>query len=137
MGKDMVIGMEKAFEDKTTYTLQNEDEIGIIKIADDVVAMIAGLAATEVEGVSALAGNVTNEIMSKMGVRTVSRGVKVEVFQKSVKVEISLIVDYGYSIPVISQRVQSRVKMTIENMTGLEVVDVNIRITGVNVTADK
>ena len=124
--------MENTFE-QNTYVLQEDEDLGTVKIADDVVAMIAGLAATEVEGVAAMAGNISNELMSKMGVKSLSKGVKVEVTGKKVKAELALIVEYGYNIPVTSQRVQSKVKSTIENMTGLEVSDVNIRIAGVNV----
>ncbi|MBO5055157.1 MAG: Asp23/Gls24 family envelope stress response protein [Lachnospiraceae bacterium] len=123
--------MEKSFE-QNTYVLQEDDEFGTVKIADDVVAVIAGLAATEVKGVAAMAGNISNELMSKMGVKRLSKGVKVEVIGKSVKADINLIVEYGYNIPAISQKVQEKVKSTIENMTGLEVTDVNIRIAGVN-----
>lgn len=123
--------MEKTTE-QNTYVLQDDEELGTVKIADDVVAMIAGLAATEVEGVTAMAGNISNELMSKMGVKNLAKGVKVEVFGKSVKAELALIVEYGYNIPVVSQRVQEKVKTTVENMTGLEVADVNIRIAGVN-----
>lgn len=123
--------MEKSFE-QNTYVLQEDDEFGTVKIADDVVAVIAGLAATEVKGVVAMAGNISNELMSKMGVKRLSKGVKVEVIGKSVRADINLIVEYGYNIPAISQKVQEKVKSTIENMTGLEVTDVNIRIAGVN-----
>ena len=107
-------------------------DIGTVKIADDVVASIAGIAATEVEGVVSMAGNIGNELKSKMGVKNLAKGVKVEVIGKSVKADIALIVEYGYSIPAISQKVQEKVKSTIENMTGLTVTDVNIRIAGVN-----
>lgn len=123
--------MEKTLE-QNTYVLQDNDELGTVKIADDVVAVIAGLAATEVEGVVSMAGNISNELMSKMGVKNLAKGVKVEVFGKSVKVDLALVVAYGYNIPAVSQKVQDRVKTTIENMTGLEVTDVNVRITGVN-----
>lgn len=123
--------MEKTME-QNTYVLQDDEELGTVKIADDVVAMIAGLAATEVEGVTAMAGNISNELMSKMGVKNLAKGVKAEVLGKTVRIELALIVEYGYNIPVISQTVQGKVKTAIENMTGLEVVDVNIRIAGVN-----
>lgn len=123
--------MEKTME-QNTYVLQDDEELGTVKIADDVVAMIAGLAATEVEGVTAMSGNISNELMSKMGVKNLAKGVKVEVLGKTVRIELALIVEYGYNIPVISQTVQGKVKTAIENMTGLEVVDVNIRIAGVN-----
>ena len=123
--------MEKTLE-QNTYVLQEDDDFGTVKIADDVVASIAGIAATEVEGVVSLAGNIGNELKSKMGVKNLAKGVKVEVIGKSVKADIALIVEYGYSIPAISQKVQEKVKSTIENMTGLTVTDVNIRIAGVN-----
>lgn len=123
--------MEKTLE-QNTYVLQEDDDFGTVKIADDVVASIAGIAATELEGVVSMAGNIGNELKSKMGVKNLAKGVKVEVIGKSVKADIALIVEYGYSIPAISQKVQEKVKSTIENMTGLTVTDVNIRIAGVN-----
>lgn len=123
--------MEKTLE-QNTYVLQEDDDFGTVKIADDVVASIAGIAATEVEGVVSMAGNIGNELKSKMGVKNLAKGVKVEAIGKSVKADIALIVEYGYSIPAISQKVQEKVKSTIENMTGLTVTDVNIRIAGVN-----
>ena len=100
-------------------------------IADDVVAAIGSIAATEVEGVVSMAGNIGNELASKMGVKSLAKGVKVEVNGKNVKADITLIVKYGYSIPAISQKVQDKVKSTIESMTGLNVTDVNIRVAGV------
>ena len=118
-------------ENVTTY----EEEKGFtseVKIAGDVIATIAGLAATEVEGVSAMAGNVSNELMSKVGVKKLTKGVKVDVFEKHVTVDLSVLMDYGYNIPATCQKVQTKVKTAIENMTGLQVTDVNIRISGVN-----
>lgn len=123
--------MEKTLE-QNTYVLQDSDNLGTIKIADDVVASIAGIAATEVEGVVSMAGNIGNELRSKIGVKNLSKGVKVEVIGKSVKADMALVVEYGYNIPAISQKVQEKVKSTIESMTGLNVTDVNIRIAGVN-----
>ena len=128
--------MEKTNE-QTTYVLQEDEDLGTVKIADDVVAMIAGLAATEVDGVAAMAGNITNDLMSKMGLKNLAKGVKVEVIGKRVKADLALVVEYGYNIPVVSQKVQEKVKSTIENMTGLEVSDVDIRIAGVNMQKDK
>lgn len=128
--------MEKTFEQNTSI-LQENEELGTVKIADDVVAMIAGLAATEVQGVAAMAGNISNELMSKMGVKNLAKGVKVEVMGKRVKTELALIIEYGHNIPAVSQRVQEKVKSTIENMTGLEVSDIDIRIAGVCMQKDK
>lgn len=123
--------MEKEL-DRNTYVLQEDGEIGAVQIADDVVAMIAGIAATEVEGVSAMAGNITNELMSKVGMQNLKKGVKVAVDRKKVNVDLALLMEYGYNIPGTCQKVQDKVKTAIENMTGLDVTDVNIRIAGIN-----
>ena len=122
---------------KSGYELQEEEKAGTVKIADDVVAMIAALAATEGDGVAAMSGNLTNELLSKVGVKGLSRGARVEVSGKKVKAELAITIEYGYNIPVTCQRVQAKVKSAIENMTGLEVLDVNIRIAGINVTREK
>ena len=107
-------------------------ELGEVQIADEVVATIAGLAATEVEGVASMAGNITNELIGKLGVKNLSKGVKVLVTDRSVDVDLALNIEYGYSIMKVSEKVQDRVKSAIENMTGLEVAMVNIRIVNVN-----
>lgn len=118
---------------RNTYVLQDNENCGAVQIADDVVAMIAGLAATEVDGVSAMAGNITNELMSKVGVKNLAKGVHVEVFGKRVTVDLSVTMGYGYNIPATCQKVQIKVKNAIENMTGLTVEYVNIRIAGVSI----
>lgn len=123
--------MEKEI-DKNTVTLREDESIGTVKIADDVVAMIASLAATEIEGVSAMAGNITNELMSKVGMKNLTKGVKVDVLEEHVTVDLAVTMEYGYNIPATCQKVQQKVKAAIENMTGLTCTDVNIRIAGVN-----
>ena len=107
--------------------------MGEVRIADEVVAIIAGLAATEVDGVDSMAGNITNELVGKLGMKNLSKGVKVDVTEEHVSVDLSLNIKYGYNIPDVSERVQDRVKSAIENMTGLTVLDLNIRIAGVNI----
>ena len=123
--------MEKDTQ-RGTYTLKEDDKLGAVQIADDVVAMIASLAATEVDGVSALVGNITNELMSKVGMKKLTKGVKVEVIEGVVSLELAIMIEYGHNIPQTCQNVQAKVKTAIENMTGLTVSDVNIRIAGVN-----
>lgn len=118
-------------EMKNSYTLDGSS-IGEVKIADDVVAMIAGLAATELDGVAATAGNITNELMSKVGMKSLGKGVHVEVVEGVVTVDLTLTMEYGYNIPKTCSTVQEKVKAAIENMTGLEVSDVNVRIAGID-----
>ena len=128
--------MEREIE-KNTVVLKEDDSIGSVKIADDVVAMIASLATTEIEGVSAMAGNITNELMSKVGMKNLTKGVKVDVLEGNVTVDLAVTMEYGYNIPATCQKVQQKVKAAIENMTGLQCSDVNIRIAGVNMKKDK
>ena len=120
-----------AKDEKITYDIQNEAGLGDVKIADEGVAIIAGLAATEVEGVASMAGNITNELISKLGMKKLSRGVKVDVLEGVVTVSLALNLKYNYSIVDVTARVQEKVKSAIENMTGLEVADINIRVAGV------
>lgn len=118
---------------KEAVILKKDEDTGVVQIADDVVAMIASLAATEVEGVSAMAGTITNELMSKVGMKNLTKGVRVDVLEGNVTVDLALTMEYGYNILSTCQQVQTKVKNAIENMTGLACTDVNIRIAGVRV----
>ncbi|MBE5852330.1 MAG: Asp23/Gls24 family envelope stress response protein [Lachnospiraceae bacterium] len=118
---------------KQGLDLREDDGAGSVKIADGVVAMIAALASTEVNGVSSMNGNLTHELLNKIGYNNLTRGVKVEVFNKCVKIDLAIIIEYGFNIPTTSKKVQEKVKNAIESMTGLEVTDVNVRIAGVDI----
>lgn len=119
-------------DERNSYSIHTENVMGEVRIADEVVAIIAGLAATEVDGVASMAGNITNEIVSKLGMKNLSKGVKVDVLEGIVTVSLALVLKYGYSIMDVSATVQEKVKSAIENMTGLTVADVNIRVAGVD-----
>lgn len=123
--------MAKESERVGNYNVLDEGSIGEIQIADEVVAIIAGLAATEVEGVASMAGNITNELVGKLGMKNLAKGVKVEIGDDSVVVDMSLNMEYEYNIPKTTEIVQEKVKTAIENMTGLKVAEVNVRIAGV------
>lgn len=118
-------------ENKSNYKKTEKGILGEVKIADDVIAIIAGLAATEVTGVARMCGNITNELVSKLGMKNLSKGVRVNVEGNYVNVDLALELDYGVSIPEVSEKVQDRVKTAIENMTGLNVSEVNVRVAGV------
>lgn len=126
-----------AKDERNIYTIQNDASKGEIKIADEVVAIIAALAATEVEGVASMAGNITNELIGKLGTKNLSKGVKVDVLEGIVTVSLALNLKYNYSIVEVSARVQEKVKNAIENMTGLEVADVNIKVAGVEMESQE
>ena len=120
-------------EEKNSYTIHEELNMGEVQIADEEVSVNAGLAATEVEGVASMAGNVTNELVAKLGMKNLSKGVKIEMTDRVVRAALSINIEYGYSIPKVCMAVQERVKSAIENMTGLTVSEVNVKVAGVNV----
>ena len=120
-------------EKRITYKIQDLGGIGEVQIADEVVAIIAGLAATEVNGVASMAGNITNEIVSRLGMKNLSKGIQIEIADNEVVVDVALNIAYGYSIPEVSTKVQEKVKSAIETMTGLSVTEVNIKVASVNV----
>ena len=123
-------------EDRKNFKIK-EDHLGEVRIADEVVAIIAGLAATEVEGVASMAGNITNELVSKLGMKSLSKGVRVSVLEDCVEVEVALNIAYGYSIQEVSAKVQEKIKSAIETMTGLSVALVNVRIASVDMGNNK
>lgn len=122
-------------EVKSEYTIQLSNNLGSIIIMDEVIAIITGLAAMEVEGVASMAGNATRELISKLGIKSLSKGVAVEMKEQIVAVTASVNLKYGYNIKAVSAKVQEKVKVAIENMTGLTVEDVNIRVAGIEVNS--
>lgn len=123
-------------EDRKGFKIR-EDSIGEIQVAEEVVAIIAGLAATEVEGVASMGGNITKDLVSRLGTKNLSKGVRILMEEEKVTVYITLNIAYGYAIPQVSGKVQDKVKSAIENMTGLEVAGVNIRIADVDMKASE
>lgn len=109
------------------------EELGNVKITEEVVAIIAGLAATEVKGVAGMSGGLAGGIAEMLGRKNLSKGVKVEVGEKEAAIDLYIIVDYGCRIPDVSWEIQEKVKKAVENMTGLTVIEVNIHIQGVNI----
>ena len=110
--------------------------LGTIRIADEVVSIIAGLAATEVEGVAGMSGGISGGIAEILGRKNFSKGVKVEVGEKEAAIDLYIIVKYGVRIPDIALNVQEAVKAAIENMTGLSTVEVNVHVQGVGFLED-
>jgi uncharacterized alkaline shock family protein YloU len=123
--------------DKKMNSSYKVEDIGQVQIADEVIAVIAGLASTEVDGVVKMSGNITNEIVSMLGMKNLSQGVKVDINGEEVEVNLSLILRYGISIPRTSREVQEKVKNAIETMTGLTVTNVHIRIAGIQTAEEE
>lgn len=122
--------------DNELLVKDEKTNLGTIRIADDVVKIIAGLAATDVTGVSGMSGGVVGGIAEKLGRKNLAKGVKVEVGEKETAVDLFVIVEYGSRIPDVSSQIQESVKKAIESMTGLTVVEVNVNIQGVSFGAE-
>ena len=117
----------------TNYTVYENGSMGQVQIADEVIAIIAGIAATEVEGVKAMAGNITKDFVARLGMKTLQKGVRINVDEdQKVSVDLSMILEYGCSIPKVTAAIQEKVKSAIETMTPLEVAQVNIRVADVD-----
>ncbi len=110
---------------------KKETKLGTIRIADDVVSIIAGLAATEIEGIAGMSAGLVGGIAEILGRKNFAKGVKVEVGEREAAVDLYIIVKYGVRIPDVALAAQENVKQAIETMTGLSVVEVNIHVQGV------
>lgn len=108
-------------------------ELGVVRIADEVVSTVAGLAAIDVDGVSSMSGGWGTELVEKLGRKNFGKGIKVEVNNQETKIDIFVVIDYGYEIPKVAETVQKEVKIAVETMTGLTVTAVNIHVVGVAV----
>ena len=111
--------MANDFSNRNTHMIHETGEIGSVQIADEVVAIIAGLAATEIDGVDSMAGNITKELVGRLGMKNLSKGVKIQMMDTSVSVDLALNIKYGFSIPEVASLVQEKFKSAIETMTGL------------------
>ena len=112
-------------------------ELGAVRIADEVVSIIAGLAATEISGVASMSGGIVGGLAEALGRKNLSKGVKVDVGEEEAAVDLSLIVGYGSRIPDVAWAVQENVKKAVESMTGLKVVRVNVHVQGVSFPQQK
>ena len=117
--------------DQAKEMVKKDNSLGSIRIADEVVSIIAGLVATEVEGIAGMSGGIAGGIAEMLGRKNFAKGVKVEVGEKEAAVDLYIIVKYGVRIPDVALAAQENVKQAIENMTGLSVVEVNIHVQGV------
>ncbi len=118
--------------------IKKETQENNIQISDDVVAVVAGIAASEVPGVAEMAGGFAGGISEVLsGKKNMSKGIKVEILEKSTKIDVNIIVEYGARIPEVAFEIQKRVKKSVENMTGLNVEEVNVHVQGVSTVSNK
>lgn len=120
-------------ENKNIEIVEEINEAEGIKISNDVIAVIAGVAASDVPGVAAMAGGITGGLTEALkGKKNLAKGIKVEATDSVAKIDVNIIVEYGSRIPDVAFEIQNRVKKSVENMTGLKVTEVNVHVQGVN-----
>ena len=129
--------MEEKNKEEIAQEEVKEIEENGIKIADDVVATIAGKSALEVKGVHSMAGGFAGGISEVFGKKSYTKGIKVDNTEKGLKIDVNIIVEYGARIPDVAYEIQNKVKNSIENMTGLKIEEVNVHIQGVNTEIQK
>jgi len=112
-------------------------ELGVVRIAEEVVSTIAGLAATEIKGVASMSGGIGGGIAEVLGRKNLSKGIKVEVGTEEAKLDIFIIIEYGACIPDVAWDIQEGVKKAVEEMTGLRVTHVNVHVQGVHFPQDE
>ena len=122
-----------AQKNKNIHTIHEDQAIGKVQIADEVLSAIAALAATEAEGVACISGGITHEKAARAGARALAKGVRTEVAGHTISVRLIIVMKYNYSIPATTAKVQERVKAALENMTGYEVSEVNVSVADVQV----
>lgn len=120
-------------EKKNNYTIYDDEKIGTVLISDHVMCTIAGLAAMEVDGIASMRGDIEASQITKSGIKALAKCVRIVPGEDGLTVQMVLNIRYGYSLPEITKKVQKKVKDTIENMTGLHVIGVNINISDVKV----
>ncbi|NDL66254.1 Asp23/Gls24 family envelope stress response protein [Anaerotalea alkaliphila] len=119
--------------ERQIHKIHQNGDVGTVHIADEVIAIIAGLAATEVDGVVGMVGNLAGDLVELLGKKNLAKGINVEVMEDTVALDLAIIVAFGCSIVQVTKNVQEKVKSAVETMTGLVVSEVNIKVAGVDV----
>ena len=125
-------------ESKTAKTENSENTENGIEISNDVIAVIAGVAVSEVQGVASMAGGFAGGISEVFsGKKNMSKGIKVDKTENKAKIDVNIIVEYGSRIPDVAYEIQNRVKKSVEGMTGFKVEEVNVHVQGVDTNISK
>ena len=122
--------------DNINITISDEHDDSI-KIAEEVIKCIAAFAATDIEGVAGMAGNATNELIARLGGKTLEKGVRMSMDGEEVRLALSVVLKYGCNIPEVSARIQDKVRLSIESMTGLAVASVDVNISDLDTNTEK
>lgn len=113
--------------------VSNNNSLGKVEIAPEVIEVITGIAASEVKGVSAMRGNFATGVVERFGKKSHSKGVKVELTENGVLIDLYVVLNFGVSIPQIAQQLQTNIRQSLKNMTGLEISEINVHVVGIQI----
>ncbi|ART77124.1 Asp23/Gls24 family envelope stress response protein [Sutcliffiella horikoshii] len=123
--------------ERNLLEMENNNSLGKVEIAPEVIEVIAGIAASEVEGVMSMRGNFAAGVVERLGKKNHGKGVKVDLSEEGIKVDVFCVMQFGISIPTVAQKVQDNIRQALLNMTALEITEVNIHVVGVQFEAQK
>ncbi|MBM7620970.1 putative alkaline shock family protein YloU [Bacillus tianshenii] len=123
--------------ERNLLEMDNSGSLGKVEIAPEVIEVIAGIAASEVEGVSQMRGNFAAGVVERLGKKNHGKGVKVDLSEEGIKVDVYCVMQFGVSIPTVAQKVQDNIRQALLNMTALEITEVNIHVVGVQFETQK
>ncbi|HLR75155.1 MAG TPA: Asp23/Gls24 family envelope stress response protein [Virgibacillus sp.] len=116
--------------------VSNDSTLGKVEIAPEVIEVITGIAASEVDGVSSMRGSFATGVVEKFGKKSHSKGVKVELTSNGIIIDVYVVLNFGVSIPNVAQQLQTNIRQTLKNMTALEIEEVNIHVVGIEMDAE-
>lgn len=111
--------------------VSDDPGLGKVQIAPEVIEVITGIAASEVDGISSMRGSFATDVVERFGKKSHSKGVKVELTQNGVIIDLYVVLDFGVSIPKVAEKLQTNIRQTLKNMTALEVSEVNVHVVGI------
>ncbi|QTM99788.1 MULTISPECIES: Asp23/Gls24 family envelope stress response protein [Sediminibacillus] len=124
-------------DENSLLNVSEGSDLGKVEIAPEVIEVIAGIATTEIQGVYAMRGNFASGVAERFGKKSHGKGIKVELTDKGVLIDVFVVLDYGSRIPEVAQKIQTNIRQALRNMTALEIDEINIHIVGVQIDRDE
>ena len=123
--------------EETILNVSEDASLGKVEIAPDVIEVIAGIATTEIEGVYSRRGNFATDVAERFGMKTHGKGIKVELTQTGVAIDVFVVFNYGVTIPTVAQKVQANIRQALKTMTALEIEEINVHVVGLQMEKEE
>lgn len=122
--------------DESLLNVSNHKGLGKVEIAPEVIEVITGIAASEIEGISSMRGNFATGVVERFGKKAHNKGVKVELTEEGIMIDLYVILDFGASIPIVAEKLQDNIRQSLKNMTALEIGEINVHVVGIQMEQD-